>query len=107
HVRRVAAREGRDVLAAHHTRDLPHPALSVELVDERDRAALLDLLPDNEVAIREGGDLRKMCDDDDLVRPRARPELLAPDGGGAPADPRVHLVEDEGPPAAVASERGI
>src|SRR5207302_8242794 len=77
-------------------------ALSEQL-DEGLGATARALLPDAVVARREGRDLRQVGHAQDLVTARDLREPPAHRLGGAPADARIDLVEDQRPRAVVAA----
>ena len=83
-------------VAAHHPGELLQPFLVVE---DRDVARCHDAvvaLADDEVPVGERGDLRQVGDDDDLSVPGQGGQPGPDVHGRPPADPGVHLVEDEG-----------
>src|ERR1043165_271906 len=94
HLARVAARGLCDLGPGKHARDLFDSAATIKLFDADLSAPARAVLADEQVCVREARDLRLMRHAEHLVCARERLQLQ-PDGlGDAPADARVHLVED-------------
>lgn len=75
--------------------DFAHALVGAQFVDDGHGAVVEDLLVDVVVGVGEGGDLRQVGDDDDLVVGGEHPQLFADDLPAAPADTGVDFVEDE------------
>ena len=78
-----------------HARDLFGALCIIQKPDGGFGAALLFLLLDKEMLIRESGDLREVGDAEDLLGAGERLQLLADSLGGTASDADVDFVEDE------------
>ena len=83
------------VFAARHPGQLVHPEVAFHTRDLGSGTTAPRLLPDDEVAIREGRDLRQMCDAENLVLGRQFGEDATDTFRDRPANARIDLIEDD------------
>src|SRR6266849_1781851 len=90
----VASRGLGDPIARHHAGDFCHARLPGHELRADARSAAAHALRNPHVVGGAGGDRREVRDAEDLAPLRGRGQLLGDDGRHAPADTRVHFVED-------------
>ena len=92
---RCFARLRRDCRACQHARDFFLSFLVVECDDSGCCAVFCLLFFDAELLLSPGGDLRGVCDDEDLSFVGESSQLSCDGGGGGASDSAIDFVEDE------------